>query len=160
MFAYSRDVSTMALVHLTPQEFGFTGDVYVYNYFNKTGWRQPATQKIETSVDSQGSYFVIAPVGQSRIAFLGDLSKFVPASKQRVSSLSDTGQISATLHLRPAETMPIWFFASSTPTVSADHATVSAPRFDSTTGLYQVVVASNQNERATIHFAIASVKTQ
>jgi hypothetical protein len=80
VFAYSRDLNAKAPVSFSPQEFGFTGDVYVYDYFNKSGWRQTAAQEIDASVDSQGSYFVIASIGVSGMAFLGDLSKFVPAS--------------------------------------------------------------------------------
>jgi hypothetical protein len=150
VFAYSRNVNAPATVSVSPPDFGFTGDVYVYDYFGKTGWRQPAAQAIVRSVDSQGSYFVIAPVGQSGMAFLGDLSKFVPASQQRVPSLSDNGQITAILQFNPPETVLISILAASMPVVAADGATVSAPTFDSTTGLYQVRVASGENKQATI----------
>jgi hypothetical protein len=153
VFAYSRDVNALAPVSVSPQDFGFAGDVYVYDYFNRTGWRQPSTQTIDTSVDSQGSYFVIASIGPSKMAFVGDLSKFVPASKQRVRSLTDNGQITATLQFNAGEKVTISFFASSTPVVSADGATVSAPAFDSTTGLYHVTLAPGQGEQATIRIA-------
>lgn len=149
VFAYSRDVTTPAAVNILPQDFGFTGDVYVYDYFGKTGWRQPSAQAISKTVDSQGSYFVIAPIGPSGMAFLGDLSKFVPASQQRVPSLSDNGAINATLQFLPGETVPISVFAASAPVISANGATVSPPVFDSNTGLYRVSVASG-NKQATL----------
>jgi hypothetical protein len=153
VFAYSRDVSAPAEVSFSPQDFGFTGDVYVYDYFGKTGSLQPGAQPIMKSVDSQGSYFVMAAVGPSRIAFLGDLSRFVSASQQRVVSLADDGQITATLQFKPPETVPISVFAASMPVVSADGAMVSAPVFDAATGLYQVLVTSPENKQATIHIA-------
>jgi len=153
VFAYSRDLNALATMSVTPQDFGFVGDVYVYDYFGKTGWRQPATQAIVRSVDSQGSYFVMAPVGPSGIAFLGDLSRFVPASRKRVLSLVDNGQIAIGLRFKPGETVPIWIYATSTPVVSSNGATVSAPAHDSTTGLYQVMVASGRNVQATIWIA-------
>ncbi len=153
VFAYSRDVNAPAEVSFSPHDFGFTGDVYVYDYFGKTGSPQPGAQPIVKSVDSQGSYFVMAPVGPSGIAFLGDLSRFVSASQQRVVSLADDGQISATLQFKPPETVPISVFAASKPVVSADGATVSAPVLDAATGLYQVLVASSENKQAIIHIA-------
>jgi hypothetical protein len=153
VFAYSRDVNTPAAVTIVPQDLGFTGDVYVYDYFGKAGWRQHATQAIAKTVDSQGSYFVISPVGASGMAFLGDLSKFVSASQQRVPSLSDDGMITATLEFIPGETVPISIFAASMPVISADGATVTAPVLDSGTGLYQVMVSPGQNKQATIQIA-------
>ena len=153
VFAYSRDVNAPAPVSMSLQDFGFTGDVYVYDYFGRTGWRQPAAQAIVKRVDSQGSYFVISSVGPSGIAFLGDLSKFVPVSRQRVPSLSDNGTITATLQFIPGEKVTISVFAASMPVVLADGATGSAPVLDSTTGLYQVLVTPGQNKQATIHIS-------
>jgi hypothetical protein len=153
VFAYSRDVNAPAAVSVTPQDFGFWGDVYVYDYFGKAGWRQPAAQAIARSVDSQGSYFVIASIGESGMGLVGDLSKFATASKQRVLSMSDTGQITAALEFAPGETVPISIYSPSRPVVSADGATVSSPAFDSTTGLYTVAITSGQNGAATIRIA-------
>lgn len=152
VFTYSRDMNAPGLVSFAPQDFGFAGNVYVYDYFGKAGAGQPAAQAISRSVDSQGAYFVIAPVGPSAMAFLGDLSRFVSASRQRVLNLSDDGQITATLQFTAGETVPISLFAPSAPVVSADGATVSAPVYDSTTGLYQVMVKSLSN-KATLQIA-------
>ncbi len=153
VFAFSRNVNAPAQVSFSPQDFGFAGTVYVYNYFDKTGWRQPASQAIVQPVDNQGSYFVIAPVGPSGMAFLGDLSRFVPASHERVLSLADNGEITATLQFVPGETVPISISSASVPIVSADGATVTAPLLDSSTGLYQVMVTAGQNKQATIGIA-------
>lgn len=154
VFAYSRNVNAPETVSFAPQDFGFSGNVYVYDYFGKTGWQQGAAQAIVKPVDSQGSYFVIAPVGPSGIAFVGDVSRFVPASHQRVLSLADTGQIAATLQFKPPETVTISVYAASAPVVTASGATVSTATYDSTSGLYQVAVTSVQNNQAAI--AIAS----
>lgn len=154
VFAYSRNVNAPETVSFAPQDFGFSGNVYAYDYFGKTGWQQGAAQAIVKPVDSQGSYFVIAPVGPSGIAFLGDLSRFVPASHQRVLSLADNGQITATLQFKPPETVTISVYAASAPVVTASGATVSTATYDSTSGLYQVAVTSVQNNQAAI--AIAS----
>jgi hypothetical protein len=150
VFAYSRDKNALMPVSVAPQELGFTGDVYVYDYFNRAGRRQASTQKIETAVDSQGTYFVIAPVGPSQIAFLGDLSKFVPASTLRMPSLSDNGEITLTVQLKPGEKISLWLSAASAPSVSANDAVVSVPRFDSSTGLYEFKVSRSEREQATI----------
>ena len=153
VFAYSRDSNMAMRASFAPKDFGFSSEVYIYDYFNRSGRRQPAAQTIETAVDNQGSYFVISPVGPSQIAFLGDLSKFVPASHLRVPSLSDNGQITLTLQLQPGETTSLWLSAAAAPIVSADQATVSAPRFDASTGLYEFTVSPGQHEQATIRIA-------
>ena len=159
VFAYSRNQNGPAQVSFAPQDFGLTGSVYVYDYFGKMGWRQPASQAVVRLVDSQGSYFVMAPIGPSGMAFLGDLSKFATASKQRVTSLSDKGQISAALQFAPGETVPISFFGSASPVITAapvitaDGATVSVATYDSTTGLYRVSVTPGPGNTATIRIA-------
>lgn len=156
VFAYSRNLNATESVMFSPQDFGFTGNVYVYDYFGKTGWQQPAAREIARPVDSQGSYFVIAPIGPSGMAFVGDLSRFVPASRQRVVTLTDNGQITTELQFNPPETVPISIFAASAPIVTATNgATASAPTYDSTTGLYQVTVTSGANAQPTIRIAAA-----
>jgi hypothetical protein len=154
VFAYSRDVNAPATVSISPQDLGFTGTVYVYDYFGKMGWTQPAAHAIARTVDSQGTYFVIAPVGPSGIAFMGDLSRFATASKQRFPALNDDGRITATMHFAPGETVPLSIFATEPPAVSANGATAGAPAYDPGTGLYQVTLTS-QNKEATLHIAPA-----
>jgi hypothetical protein len=151
VFAYSRSRAGLSTVSFAPQELGFSGEVYVYDYFNRSGTRQPAAHRIETVVGSDGSYFIIAPVGYSKIAFLGDLSRFASASTLRVSELSDNGQITISLQLTPGEKVPLSFSAAFVPIVSASLATVSAPRFDSRTGLYEVIVSAGESPQATLH---------
>jgi hypothetical protein len=154
-FAYSRDVNGTASVSFSPESLGLSGDVYVYDYFGKAGWRQQAGQAVVRPVDSQGSYYVIAPVGPSGIAVLGDLSRFVSASKQRIPSFTDTGQVTATLQFSPGEIVPVSIFASSTPVITAIGATITAVQYDSTTGLYQAMVSAGQSDQATIHISAA-----
>ena len=153
VFAYSRDQNTAAPISIRPEDYGFQNAVYVYDYFGKSGWWQPGTLAFATSVDSQGSYYVMAPIGASGMAFVGDVTKFVPASRQRVMSLSDDGQITAALAFKSGgETVPISIFATAAPVVSADQATVSTPVYDSATGLYRVMVTS-ESAAATLHIA-------
>lgn len=153
VFAFSRNLNASAAVSVTPADFGFTGDVYVYEYFGGTGSRQAAGQAISRQVDSQGSYFVIAPVGASGIALLGDLSRFVSASKQRVTSIADDGQITATLEMLPGESVTLSMYAAAAPVISASGATVDAPSFNSATGLYSVNVTAGGSAEATIRIA-------
>lgn len=156
VFAYGRDLTASQPVSFAPQDFGFSGNVYVYDYFGNSGWQQPATQAVARSVDSQGLYFVIAPVGPSGMAFLGDLSRFVTASHQRVIALTDNGQITATLEFTGTESVTISIFAASAPSITAEGANVTAPTYNSTTGLYQVTLTPTQNSQATIHIAPAA----
>jgi hypothetical protein len=153
VFAYSRNQDGMQTVSFSPRAFGLAGDVYVYDYFGKSGWEQPAGQAIERTVDSQGEYFVIAPVGPSGIAFLGDLSRFVTASKQRVTSFSDDGQITAALQFMPGESVTFAMWAETAPRVSEIGATVSAPLLELPAGLYRATVTAGASGEATMQIA-------
>jgi len=153
VFAYSRDLHGTAPIHFSPAEFGFAGQVYVYDYFRKTGGRQPADQAVSTAVDSQGAYFVIVPVGPSHIAFLGDLAKYVPLSKQRFPDLSDDGQVNATLQFARGETVTLSFAADAPPTVTAEHGAAGPVTYDMLSGLYQVTIVPDQSRTAIVHIA-------
>jgi hypothetical protein len=59
---------------------------------------------IHRSVDANGSYFVVVPVGPSGIALLGDTAKFVTLGKQRISHLEDDGALTATVEFGAGET--------------------------------------------------------
>ena len=73
-----------------PAEFGLSGDVYIYDYFNGTGMAATAEQVCNKN-ESDWSYYVVAPIGQSGIAFLGDKNMFVSCGKNRIHSIIDDG---------------------------------------------------------------------
>ena len=84
-----------------PEEFGLSGDVYIYDYFAETGTTAEATE-IYNKNESDWSYYVVAPAGPSGIAFLGDKNMFVSCGKNRITDIADTGNtVSATVAFAP-----------------------------------------------------------
>ncbi len=77
-------------IQFTPAELGLDGPAYVYDYFSGTGKLLGSDKIFSSPLDKKTSaFYVVAPVGKSGIAFLGDKNKFVGTGKQRITSLDD-----------------------------------------------------------------------
>jgi hypothetical protein len=90
VFAFNRPKTKGDQIRLSAGELGLSGPAYVYDYFSGTGKvleDQPGLPVPQTKYAS--AFYVIAPVGKSGIAFLGDRDKFVGTGKQRITSIQD-----------------------------------------------------------------------
>jgi hypothetical protein len=111
--------------------------MYAYDWFAKTGQFVAAGNSL-TSTCAAGTnsfqYWVVAPVGASGIAFLGDLSKYISCGRQRITSLVDAAtQVTATVDLEPQEDSVILSgYATTKPAaVCSNNATLGAVSFAS-----------------------------
>jgi hypothetical protein len=130
---------------------GISGAAYVYDYFGGTATRLDAGGTYSTTV-SDGSYFVVAPVGPSGIALVGDGGEFASLGLKRISALSDTGALDTTVEFAAGENaVTLIGYAPSTPTV-ATTGSVDPIVFDAPTGRFTVVVHADTTP--------ASVKVQ
>ncbi|MGO9095957.1 MAG: hypothetical protein ACLQGV_12110 [Bryobacteraceae bacterium] len=106
VFAYARNGSTDAV--FSPQSLGISAASFpqslLYDFFAGTSELVSSAAPIHRTVDANGSYFVVVPVGPSGIAFLGDTAKFVTLGKQRISQLEDDGALTATVEFGAGET--------------------------------------------------------
>ena len=129
VFSYARSSGNTA-ASFTPVSLGATNNVYVYNYFAGTGivMNATSTYNLTTAVATAGTgatYFVIAPVGASRIALVGDTNKYVTLGKKRISSLTDSGVLHATVAFAAAETsVTLAGYAPSAPYMSINNGSV------------------------------------
>ncbi len=143
VFADARSGDSRA-VSFSPASLGFIGPVYVYNYFDKTGRKFNAGDTFTDTLGPTGrAYYVIAPVGPSGIAFLGDAGKFVGTGKQRIFTLQDTpGGLTSKVVCAPGEAaVTLHGIASSAPIVSATGGTAGPVAYDMTTGHFRVTVS-------------------
>ena len=148
VFSYARGTNTTA--SFTPASLGLPGSVYVYNYFTGTGMVVPAGGTFTDSVSS-GSYYIVVPIGQSGIGFLGDAGKFVSLGKKRISQLSDTGSVQATITFANGETsLTMYGYAPSPPNVTATDGTVGAVTYNSATGIFSYAVSPDPDGAATV----------
>jgi len=75
----------------TPVSLGVPGTAYVYDYFAGSGRMVEPGRAYSSAVDLTGSYYIVVPVNQAGIAFLGDTGKFASLGRNRVTALADDG---------------------------------------------------------------------
>jgi hypothetical protein len=109
--------------------------MYAYNWFSKAGQFIAAGSPL-TATCAAGTnafhYWVVAPVGASGIAFLGDLSKYISCGRQRITSLVHSAtQVTATVDLEPQEaTVTLSGYSTVKPlAVCSNNATLGAVNF-------------------------------
>ena len=149
VFAYARNNGSQS-VSFSPNSVGVTGDAYVYNYFTGAGKVVPAGSTFTDTVNS-GSYYVVAPVAQSGIAFLGDAGKFVSLGGKRISQLSDNGTVHATVAFAASEkSVTLHGYAPSAPQVTATDGSAGAVSYNAATHLFTVSVTPGGDHNAVI----------
>ena len=154
VFAYSHTSPLSQTATITPANLGLTGNTYVYNSFSGRG----AVIKVGQSYSSRvtdGSYFIVVPIGLSGIAFLGDAGKFVSLGSKRISNLSDNGTVHATVAFATHEGPIILHgYALSQPKVTTSNGTVGPVTYNLTTHLFSFSVSAGKNNNATINIRL------
>ena len=90
LFAFNRSKNAGGEVQFTTAELGLNGAAYVHDFNSTAGTRLKAGGDFSAPLaENASAFYVIAPVGKSGIAFLGDKNKFVGTGKQRIASLHD-----------------------------------------------------------------------
>ena len=132
VFAYSRAADGSAVsIAFTPQELGIGGPAYVYDYFSHHGELVAANSSFTAAVTASGSYFVVAPVGRSGIALLGDAHKFVTAGRQRIPQMTDTGVLNLTVEFAEGEAeVTIQGYSEAFPVVTVTSGAVHLVKYD------------------------------
>jgi hypothetical protein len=135
---------------------GVNGPAYVYDYFGNTGTVIQPGGEYRTLVDYDGSYYLVAPIGPSGIAFLGDSGKFISCGKKRIEQLSDNGTLRVLVRFAPGEAfVALRLYSATEPTVSADSGAVGRVHHHGD-NLYRVVVQPDANGAAALTFQVAA----
>jgi hypothetical protein len=131
-------------------EIGVHGPAYVYDYFAGTGSRIAKGGTLRATVTT-GTYWVVAPVGPSGIAFLGDAGKFVPHGAERLTHLSDDGKVHATVAFATGEgPVTLHGHATRRPAVTASAGSVGKVGYTRATGLFTVTATAAESNRAVL----------
>jgi hypothetical protein len=150
VFAYARDNATQS-IGFSPNSLGVNGAAYVYDYFTGSGRLVPAGGTFTDTVGSNGSYYVVAPVGPSGIAFLGDAGKFVSTGDKRIVHLSDNGTVNSTIAFANNEnSVTVHGYAPSAPTATASDGSIGSVGYNSSTHLFSVTVMPGSDHNAVI----------
>jgi hypothetical protein len=139
VFAYARNGAAQSAM-FTPASLGLSGPAYVYDYFGGTGAPlQPGAAYAATVSD--GSYFVVAPIGPSGIALIGDVGEFATLGAKRISALSDNGTLQATVEFAAGEqSVTLIGYAAAAPALSVSNGSADGVSYDTSSGRFSVVV--------------------
>lgn len=143
VFACTRTGDSSA-VSFSPSSLGCAGPVYVYNYFDRTARRIGVSATYQDTLGPPGrAFYVVAPIGPSGIALLGDDGMFVGTGRQRLAAIQDApGRLTAAVLFAAGETaVTLHGYAASTPRVTAAGGAAGPVRFDPTTGHWMVTVS-------------------
>ncbi|WP_394832441.1 hypothetical protein LVJ94_38625 [Pendulispora rubella] len=139
-----------------PATLGYTGNVFVYNWFRGKGHVQDAgtafTEDLSFSGDGPRSYYIIVPVGPSGIALVGDAGKYVSLGKKRVTHVADDGTLAVDLAFAASEgPVTLRGYAPTAPTAVASVGAVGPLTWDATSKLFTVSV-TQANGAASVAF--------
>ena len=154
VFAYDRVQGAQSPVSFSPHSLGVAAPAYVLDYFHKTGFLVEPGQSFNGSVDYNGSYFVVAPVGTSGIAFLGDAGKFVSCGKKRIEQISDDGVLRVFIRFAAGERRVALRLYSPFQPVAAAETGRMGPLIPGKAGTYRVVVSPDASGQAIVNFRI------
>ncbi len=149
VFAFTQ--GTNALAKFRPADFGMNTPVYAYDYFAGTGQLVNPWDVIQKQISGDALYMVLAPVGPSGIAILGNANQFVTMGKKRVPGLSDYGAARVAVNFATGETsVVITGYSLFAPTVQAIHGSIGPVTYDEVTHLFRVPVMPGNGKSATI----------
>jgi hypothetical protein len=133
--------SSSASLSFTPAELGYSGSVYVYDVNKQTGRLLTATQP-NADMISDTAYYLVAPVGPSGIAFLGEQGKLASLGAKRISDWSDNGTLAVSVVFGQGETsVTLTGYSASAPVATADTGTVGSVQYDATSKRFTVSVS-------------------
>jgi hypothetical protein len=125
---------------VTPASTHPPAQVYVYDYFHHTGRLVAAGARVTIRVQT-GSYSIVAPVGRSGIAFLGDTGQFASLGRQRIAYLDDTGVVHTTILFAAGErVVAVQGYAPRPPQVQITTGVVRQAAYERASHLFRLIV--------------------
>jgi hypothetical protein len=143
VFAYNRQ-ETNSEAGFTPAALGFKGNVCVLNARSGVAQNQSAEKRVVFTVNpGETAYYLVAPVGQSGLAFFGDEGKYVSNGRQRIAALDDAPDaLTATVTFAAGEkSVRLFGYAPHIPKVMAQSGSVGTLDYDAGSGRFSVEVS-------------------
>jgi hypothetical protein len=145
VFAFNHGADTEAVTFDT-SELNLDGPAYVYDYFRKSAQRLDLQTTFSAPLPKKAdAYYVVAPVGKSGIAFLGDENKFVGTGRQRITSLHDErGKLTVGVVLAENEkSVVLHGYSSTVPKASVQDGAIDSVQYDPATGHFSLEVKAD-----------------
>jgi hypothetical protein len=154
--AYGRVADALSQISFSPSLVGVAGPAYVYDFFANTGTVIEPGAAFHALVNYDGSYYLVAPIGKSGMAFLGDSGKFASCGKKRIEQLSDDGSLRVLVRFAAGEAfVALRLYSTTKPVVSAEGGAVGNVKHHGE-NLYRVVVHPDANGVAALTFQAAT----
>jgi hypothetical protein len=138
---------------IEPQSLGIHSPAFAYDFFNNTGQLIDAGQSLSGHFDAQGwNYWVLAPVGPSGMAFIGDTGMFVTRGKKRIASIHDEpGRLETSVLLATGEHgVTLGVYALSKPVVDVKNGSCKSVTYDAATKLAHVEIVADPAAVSTV----------
>ena len=149
VFAFAQGKN--ALAKISPSDFGIGGPVYAYDYFAGTGQLMDPSDVTQKQISGDALYLVMAPVGPSGIAILGDADQFVTMGKKRVAGLWDQGAARVVVTFAEGEaSRTITGYSPVAPVVLAIEGSIGQVSYNDSTHLFRVPVMAGSAGSAII----------
>jgi hypothetical protein len=143
LFAYNRQ-ETNSENGFTPAALGFKDKVCVLSARSGIAKNQSAGKSFKFTLNpGETAYYVIAPVGQSGLAFFGDDGKYVSNGRQRIAALDDApGRLIVTVTFAAGEkSVRLFGYARHAPTVTAQSGSAGTLTYDAGSRRFNVEVS-------------------
>jgi hypothetical protein len=100
-----------------------------------------AATTVTKTITADALYLVLAPVGPSGMALIGDTGQFVTTGKKRIPALSDDGAVHVSVAFAAGEnTRTITGYSPVLPAAHASAGTAHRAAYDAASGLFQISV--------------------
>lgn len=151
--------STAATFSVSPAELGFRKRVAVFDPQSQTLVTLNAADTLSgklTGADAY-AYRIVAPISPSSIAVIGDLDKFVPMGRKRITSYREIagGAVLGISYAAKERDLTIAGYAASPIAARAEGASVESVDRDAKTGLFKVKLRTRDNARRKIILALS-----
>ena len=161
VFAYARGSQKTAA--FTPASVGLHTRAYIFDYFSHKGTVLDPDKTLtellgKESLEKGYAYFIVVPLGQSGIAFLGDLDQFVSLGKQRISQLSDNGTVRVTIQFARGEnSRTVHGYSPTAPVITPITGKTGASTYDSAAHRFTVSVLPDSNASAELEIRLPTL---
>ncbi len=148
VFAFIKPKNKNKDISFQPASLGCMGKVVVFDPLTQQLQLMDASDNFTDQLkDEFYTYYIVAPITSSGIAFLGDTAKIVATGKKRISSLNDAqGCLAVTVLFSKGESAVVLQGYSDRP-VTSDKGKMN---YDAVTHLFTLTLASNDSPQVAI----------
>jgi hypothetical protein len=137
-------------VSFQPAALGLQGSAYLYNTQTRSGTLL-APGATYTGTVKDFAYYIVAPIGRSGMALLGDLGRFVTMGRQRIATVSDDGRLHVTVTFAPGEQAVILTgYAPRQPIAQASQGRVTAIDYNRAHKLFQIALTPGVHDTTSL----------